>query len=361
LHDAFTPGGLKFALQRSDALMPAEGFAFDPLAIERAMQFRLQHDAARLAIRTAFAQSDARLWVDHRLGVGVDVSFIDVARVYNRLEFFLAAEQLAGGRQDDAIETLDAMLRVVDRLAGARHLASRLAAMQSRREALALLQAIAGGAATSRLQAERLRNMIAGELAAWPRERDAWIADRAEALHTYEMIRDGQLASLLTEEEMEKHNADGDALAAAAMRGIDDDEAFYLGSIRRLIDAADQPYYQRRETYEQLRQELKSLLPTPQYPLLADQMFLANIPDAQRLAAADRAWTEAWSVALCIALDESRAPPFDVNPLTGKPYRIAVEANAVVVAGIDPLDPHAMVRVHRSAVVSVRTGARASR
>ncbi len=345
-NSAFNPSSLKYAHRCADKLFDGPKFPWDPINLQRAFRLRQEFDPQRLSIREAVAQPNANLRVQLSRGVGMDLDFIDAARLYNRLEMFQAAQQLTDGNIAGAIETLAAMLALTQRLGEQKLVVARMAAVENRREARQILQTIVmhTGANASHLQ--QLRTLVDDQLRHWPADADCWIGDRAVGLHTYEMIRDGQLLSILTEEEIVQYQQDGTlaAFAAAAGRWLDGDEHFYLTAMRKIIDACGQPFPQRRRTFDDIQQELNERRQSPEYPLVADRLLLQGIEDGQRRQAADRAWAEAWAIALHIALND-RSSPAVLNPLTGKEFPIHIDERQAVVTRIDPLEADAEVIV----------------
>lgn len=346
LAEAFNRSALEYAGRRSDALLDADRLRWNPISLERAYQLRRQYDDQRLKIREALARPNVHLHLEQSLGVGMPIEFADAAHVDNRLEMFLAAEQIAAGDLPAAIPSLETMLALCEILGRQKHVVSRLTAARCRREALSIVQAMAASAAAKPDDLQRVQKLLARQIAAWPPDADAWIGDRAQGLHMYEMIRDGQIGSLLTAEELAAYQADGTlaAFESAAARSIDDDELFYLQAMRTIIRGCGRPFHQRREVFDSLRRQLHDLRATPEYPLIADRMLLKDIESAQRLQAADLAWTSAWANALALAL-EDRPPPQAENPLSGRPYEITYDDGNVVVERIDPQDVRARISI----------------
>ena len=96
--------------------------------------------------------------------------------------------------------------------------------------------------------------MLEQQITQWSDDCMAWIGDRALGIHAYEMVRDGNLMSILTKQEIDELEVKGDlrAFDKAVLASIDDDECFYLSAMRQVIDASQKPYYQRLPTFEQI-------------------------------------------------------------------------------------------------------------
>ena len=150
------------------------------------------------------------------------------------------------------------------------------------------------------------------------------------------MVRAGKLLSILTSEEIEKlqEQRDFEAFIAAVMRGLDDDEYFYLAAMRDVIDSCEQPFYQRKATLEGISARLDGLRETPRYPLFAASVLLVSLAKGQRSQALDRARCEAWSLALATATGQPVATP-PVNPVTGDVFTVTQTDERIEIREID--------------------------
>jgi len=356
LTETFNRSTVKLTWRRSEKLFDEAGFSWDPINLEHAFRLRRQYDEQRRRIRTALAKPGVYLHLRFTQGVGMSTEFVDAGLLYHRLELFYGAEQLTRGDLEGALDCIEPMLSFCELLGEKKHVISRLAAADARREAFALVQAIVMNEAAGHSELERIRHLLGDHLAHWPDDADAWIGDRAQALHMYEMIRDGHLLSLLTEEELVRHrqNRDLQTFVAAAMRSVDADQHFYLRTMRDIIENCRRPFYQRAAVFQALRRDLDDLKRTPEYPLIADRLLLQDIQQGQRRQAVDRARAEAWANALSMALEE-RSPAHEQNPATGEPYKIYFEDAKVIVTRIDPARPQQRI------VVPLRRAERVSR
>lgn len=329
-------------LDQSSAIFPEREFRFDPTGLERAIRFRQQYEAQRQAAREALYRPGCNFGVEHVAGFAADSTFVDVVRICARLEAFLAAESLARDGVDAAIDSLGAMFRLAVCLGAEKQAVARLEAALVRLEALAVLQAIVRHPEIDRPkitleQLNRLDAMVGDQLTAWPPDADAWIGDRALGMHAYEAVRAGRVVELLTKEEF-KRFADEEILRdlpGATQRNVNEDELYYLETMRRIIGACDQPYYQRREVFESIRQDLHQKRNSPLFPLVAGRLLLVDIEKGHAIQARDRASCEAWSLGLAEASGKKR-PPYRVSPLSGGEYKIVREDGQVTVGGVSP-------------------------
>jgi hypothetical protein len=317
------PGRARALLEQSDALVPAGRFRFSPIELEKAIRFRSrlarQHEQIRLALKRP--SCDFGLRFDQ--GLRADLEFVDVVRLGARLEAFSAAESLAGGDFDGAIESLGRILRLAACLAGEKHPTPRLQATAVRREALALLGGICAHSKVTLEHLAQLDRLIQGHLAAWPPDALAWIGDRALGMYAYELVRAGRCAELLTEEEIArlKQQCILEEFPAAAARIVNQDELFYLEAMRKIVEACARPYHERIAVFQAIAADGKRKQREPDYPLVAVRLLLRDVQRGQQVQARDRACCEVWAVALAVAL--GRKPPGEaISPLSGKPYRV---------------------------------------
>lgn len=337
LEEQFNASALEYAMERTERMFDGAELRWDSVTLVQASQFGRQYEKQRSAVRQNLEQANVHISLALSQGVGLKVEFIDAAHLYHRLETFHAANQLTTGDLDGTLATLRLMFRLQTLLGAQKHVVARLTAAECRQESLGIVQAIASNSTTDVAHWNTLRQMIDGQLVSWPSDGGAWIGDRAQGLHMYEMIRDGHLLSLLTGEELAELSQDRSltAFTTAALKSIDKDEAFYLRSMRELIDVCDSPYFQRKSKFNELRGALEDLQKTPDYPLIADRLLLNSVEQGQERQALDRAWMEAWSNALSLA-SAAGEPPFPINPVTGRAYQIEYKSGVVEVSRIDP-------------------------
>jgi hypothetical protein len=243
---------------------------------------------------------------------------------------------LQQGKPGEAVVPLGFMFRHIRMLSQVSHVVPRIAAVHLRRDALSVLAEVARHAATDRSTLEHLHEMLVGQLASWPPDADTWIGDRAVGLHTYEIIREGHLTSVLTVEEIDQFKSEGNlkSLFRAVVGNIDGDQLFYLTAMQKMIDACERPFYQRADVFQGTHDDLKKLLPTANYPIIAARVMLPGIEQGQRLQAIDRAHVEGWTLALSVATGGDRVG-IEINPLTGKKYQIHDHKTNVSVWGIE--------------------------
>jgi len=328
----FSAEPLPELVARVDEAFPAGRFTFPPIALEKAIRLRSTYDAQLVAIADALKSEQREFVVDYRKGFFADRSFVDACRIAVTLESYRAAEQLVENRVAEAIPSLRMMFDLTQRLAALKHVESRLEAVELRRRSFLVLQAIVDHPQFSADLLPVIRPLVAEQLTDWPYDGETWIGDRAIGLHAYELVRRGELLQLLTAEELAKFGDEGtlDDLQNAARRFVDQDELYYVQTMRTLIDACQQPYAERGKIFVEIKQAQNALRSEPDFPLVAARVFLPNIEVAQQMQAEDRALVEVWSLALSLAAGNPRqGEPLD--PVSGKPYHVSLESHRVTV------------------------------
>ena len=326
---------VQLTLQSADRLFAEGTLDLDPVTLEKSRAILQECAEQQRTYRQLFQHEDFRFAVSLNDGLMADLSFLTHARLAHRLEMLAAAEGLAAGAPSVVLPNLRNMLRIDARLAELYHVGARRTAAELRANALAVVAVMFQHPECSHLVFDEVLMMLESELTHWPPERNVWIGDRALGLHAYEMVRDGQLMSILTADEITVLEEQGDlqAFASAVQNGLDADEWFYLSTVRELLTEVDKPFCQRLPFLEQLTSEIESLSDTPRYPLFAARVLLSDIAVVQRELAADRARCEAWVLALCAAKGMT-SETLPKSPVTCDAYTLTRTADAVVVGGI---------------------------
>jgi hypothetical protein len=330
-----------------ELVYPQGEFSWGPIEFEKACRIRQRHARQLNLYRRLLGQPDFQFHVALNQGLLADLSLLDHAELAHRLEALDAAYALEGGDTSAALEALRRMFLIEVRLTAVPHVAVRSAAAQLRAEAAAVASSLVQHPRyTPELHAALLRT-FQQQLEGWPNERQLWIGDRALGIHAYEMVRDGQLMSILTKEEIEELESEGDlrTFDQAVLRSLDDDQWFYLSVMRRVVNACNKPYYQRQGLFEEIEREIEQLRDTPRYPLLAATVLLPNLAAAQEALAIDRARCEIWVLALQAATG-NQVELSSPNPATGQPYALVRDNDMIVASGLTAQrDQRPVVRV----------------
>ncbi len=282
---------------------------------ERWSEFRIEAEAI-------MAQTDFGLYVPIDQGLLADMAIVDLVRAIVRLECLAAIVSLLEEDLPRALVAWETGGHLLGEFAGLPHAVTRAAAARARVEWLRTGQTLLEAKLVHRDTAATMLIVLEQQLSRWPPDQRALVGDRAVGLHTYELLRDGYWMSLLTMEELRdlrKRNLVEPFIYHVATQ-LDEDESFYLRTMRRLIAAADQPFYERQPLLTSIDKELESRSGKPEYPWFAADYLLPDLQLLQRWQAVDLELTEALRWTLHVALRQT-APTDLRSPLTGKNWQ----------------------------------------
>jgi len=165
-------------------------------------------------------------------------------------------------------------------------------------------------------------NLFRKQLENWPRDSLCWIGDRASSLRVFELLRQGRFDHALEPEEQEelKHWNVFDKVLWMKSKEFNPDQAFYLTSMRRIIESCSRPYFRRLPVLSEIDDQIQSLYGTKQFPAIS-MLLLSGIREGMQTQAEDKARVEIWFLAFAVALER----PFKegaLDPISGEPYRI---------------------------------------
>jgi hypothetical protein len=235
--------------------------------------------------------------------MGADLGYLDVVEFGNHLEACHVGQLLDNSELSAAREPLAIMANAIEWLAREKHPLPRMAAVERRAEWLAVVHAVANHSRIDSATRAWLLELVDGQLRRWPPDVDAWLGERAQGLHTYELVRDGYLLSLLSYDELRKYRDEVGIkeLGVVINRNVDADEWFYLRTMRKVIDGCSKPYFMRRPLWVEIESERDRLRDSDSYPFVADKIILVEMLERHRLQALDRARCEAWRIAITAA------------------------------------------------------------
>ncbi|MGY8769596.1 MAG: hypothetical protein ACKVH8_14360, partial [Pirellulales bacterium] len=251
-----------------------------------------------------------------------------------------------------AFESVVHSLEFSHRLHQATHPYAKRMAAENRAVAFLAIQKIMAMRSIERQHLVYLRDTLSQHLAQWPQDADGWIADRACGLHFYEMVRDGELLSVLPEEEIKAltESKELELTIKAINRNLNQDELFYLTEMRHTIEACQKPYHLRINLLLHQSDRLIALGDTSKYPTLAAKYLIKDQFQHQALQAQDLSRNLAWVAALSLALDESLdESSLPLNPLNGKSLEVSVEVNRIVINNVVPRGSSKQIIVPRIA------------
>lgn len=324
-------------LERMPEFFPPDRRPIQAITIESAAGFLEFYSQAHTDARRALDGPQSHFQWSAVEGWFADTRYTERATALCGLELIAGLDASTRGNLEQSIAALSYSGRIIRLLAEDGHLHARLAAVDLREKWLQLVGWTVSQPSLQREQLQQVYELLLRQMAQWPDESVAWIADRAVGLQTYELIRQGHYLSLLSKDEVDALEADGMHLikARAILRFIDDDELFYLDIMRRLIDLHRFPFFERTRVLDNIEVQLAGADEIEKSPQIAANMLLPNTLIAMRRIANDRAICEAWSLGIAAALD-SPLPDYQVNPITGRPYQIESSEVAVQVLGLGP-------------------------
>ena len=155
-------------------------------------------------------------------------------------------------------------------------------------------------------------------------------------MHAYEMVRAGEYLSLLTREEYDRLEERNETMdhALVVRRNVDDDELWYLETMRELIARCETPYFERRKWLDERFESLDAVRDAPRFPSVAADLLLIGITTAQQRLARGRARRDAWYLALAAAVDRPLTDGPTVNPETGTAYEVRIDGDRIEVLGL---------------------------
>jgi hypothetical protein len=335
LAQLFPSGGAESVFERSSEVFPSGEFKLEQQELNRAEGLLAEQAEVRKQVQVALERPNSDFGIDYEAGFEADLSCVDVVWACSRLEALAAAAALAADNPDGAVECLNRILRLAACLARERHPTTRLEAAYIRAEAMVVLQAIADDDRTSVEMLGRLYNLVRKQLDAWPGDAEAWIGDRALGMWVYEVVRAGKLTEVLTPEELQRFADEGILadLPERVRQSVNEDELYYLETMRKIISACDRPYHTRAELFSAIKNELHDMRNSPEFPFVASRVLLPDIEKGHETQAQDRANWEALAMALAAAT-ENEPPPFEINPRSGKPYEVVRQDGQVTVRNV---------------------------
>lgn len=274
--------------------------------------------------------------VGHAYGFFARMRYLDDASLAVKLMLVRAQHRAAiadAGEGAGSLADLFRALRVCHRLSKIKRIEARVMAATLRDNTLNVAAAPFEQGLFRRAEADQLYSKLRDYLVDWPTDDRMLVGERATVIHAYEAVRAGMIERLVTLEERRDLRTSGrlEGLELAAPDVVDADEARYLRAMGRLIVAADQPFHARGEEISAALDEINTA-PTG----FAATLFVDDLTQALRIAAEDRAFVEAWTIALAAAAD-LRTPPFRESPVSGEPYEVSTEGGRVEVSSAGEL------------------------
>lgn len=319
-------------LERID---PNRDWRVGPVERELLRDFVTRTAPHRDKFRLALERAEGGLGIDPAMGPLAELDFIEPLHLGCRVVGYTSVHHLADNDVTSALHSLTTMLKAAELLAREQHVACRLLAANCRADALRVLQLIVQHRHFNASHLDSVGARIDETLRQWPSDAQAWIGERASGLIAYELVRDGHYLALLDRDEverLEKHHM-LKTTARAVMGGVDEDQHFYLQSLRQLIDGCRLPFCERVPLLANIRRELSESESTQRYPIVA-ALLLDDFERVHQRQAEDLARCVAWNTALRIARGQQASSETPLNALSGKPYLATVEDQRVRISGV---------------------------
>lgn len=333
-HDLFPAERVEFlAAKSAEWLKP--GARPDEANLAALHRFLEPWEPHRKAVRKALNRPKCVFPIAFTAGFAADLRFLDQVILAVHLELVSAVGNLAERKAGAALDDLSVALRLSHHVSQGKHPQLRWEGARLRRKALEVLQQAVATGDVLRDDLVKMESVFQSMLATWPEDAETWKATRALGLHAYELVRVGRLFDLLTEEEVVRirQEYDFDRLVETVKAHADEDELYYLGQMRRVIDLARLPFHRWRSDLDRLQGEWQAKSADLEV-FVACRILLPIVREGQTIQAEDLANTLAWRLALQSALGEGQAATNPVNPLTGKPYWTENQGGWLYISGI---------------------------
>ncbi|PQO47070.1 hypothetical protein [Blastopirellula marina] len=325
------PSYIEDQLANSGHLWDPNSPGRDLLITAQGEEFLKKWDVQRAAARNTLTQPSIRYPVDIKKGFLDDPTWTGVVQCLARAELVEAARQANDGHLSEAITAVAYAIAYGDQLNQVPILAARNTAKQIRAEAFLTMRGLLRHPQLEQGQLRTLESVLDQSLRAWPDDTLLWQVDRASGLHFLEMIRAGNLNSLLTREEYDAMRSSGELtmLASRIARNLTTDQAFYLDAMKTVVESTKLPYFERAETLYSISDALNQAQNSGIYPVISGD-FLLDIMHAEHAElAADKARTTIWLTALQTA-NGHPPKPSPINEFSGKPIQVDDEPQKVV-------------------------------
>ncbi|RCS51875.1 hypothetical protein DTL42_09960 [Bremerella cremea] len=288
-------------------------------------------DSQRTAARKALIQPDVRYPIQIEQGYLADPTWVGMMHCLARAELLEAARQAKQDNVDEAVTAVAYAIAYGDQLNQVPILAARNTAAAIREESFVTLRALLRHPKLEAGHLRTLETVLEQSSRAWPDDTELWKVDRACGLHFLEMIRAGHLASLLTREEYDAMSASGELakLSVNIAKNLTTDQAFYLESMKKVVDSAKEPYYARVEVLNSIADALNQARNSGGYPIVSGDFLLSGMHAQQADLAKDKLRLTIWLTALQMA--NGHAPKtMPLSEFSGQPIEVRDEPTQVV-------------------------------
>ncbi len=309
---------------------PAAPLLEDALRLEQAAAQVRRWEQELQRARQAMLRPRCVFAIQYRKCLEADLSFLYRVRAAARLAVLQAVEAAAQQRPEESLDHLLLALRLSAALQGHKHPVVRLQAALARAEVLETLQEVLMRFSWSSDQLGRLLDVLQRTESTLPHDASAWVVDRTLGMHFYELLQAGAWNQIVTPQDVKRLGTElAQRLRFATPAVLEQDEAYYLDQMQRLITLASRPYPQRRQALSELEKKWRA--DAQHYPAAAVLLLPDVLPGMARQAL-DRARLQGWILGLQQALGRE-SPGVVLSPFTGRPYQVLKRKRYLVVLG----------------------------
>ena len=312
----------------------------------RATLIRLE--PKRQAIRTVLKRPRSRFfyifiypemlspWDD--VGVIVNTEASRYLSDYALLEEYAIAQALLDGNIGEAIDALAYVFRIAQLASRLANVGTRSDAAVVRFRAFDVMQRVILDPNFDRNHMVRLHNMLVEQHEDWTSERTVWFGDRASAIMLYHQLRLYLPVDVLEDvkfRELKRRGlvnevAPGEFEPGKFDQGFnkyhEEDHAFYLRSMQRILDVSEKPFVERQDVLDQIAEELFRKEGTSDNVGIAMEPFVAGIllndvEDLMRIFVRDKSALNRALVLTHRSLGQSNTDRYH-DPFTGDPYEV---------------------------------------
>ncbi|MDA7950010.1 MAG: hypothetical protein MPJ24_00850 [Pirellulaceae bacterium] len=344
----FTPETTQRLSEQLDSIEFPDSLPLTTHQIQTIRQLQQEYEPLKKRYREALERPQCKIKIELDKGfLEESIPFLDAVKLGNRLDGLLIQIHLHYNDLPQILVTLRYRFRSSSLLRQAPHLECRLAAAYAREDASVVLQQLMNRPDMNRPALEAIHRQFTKELKNWPDEYPPFVSERAKGLHAYEMIRDGHLMSLLSDDELENLRKARKILSFSShvKNSLDDDEYFFLKTIRNLQrEITEKPYHLRADFFDLIHNELEQADKKGSYPLVFDLLFLDELETAYHNLTQEKSRTMAWVALLERSLQIPREAPM-INPLTGRPFEVYRSGKYYYLEPFNPANPTELYRV----------------
>ncbi|MDR3182404.1 MAG: hypothetical protein LBT89_05685 [Planctomycetaceae bacterium] len=310
---------------------PLTGWDADKKKTDAVAEILQRYERKRMTVRGMLEQPKTvfyYLFIRDKWQVHIDTEASQYIADYALLEEYAVAKALLKGDIPAAIEAVAYVFRLAQLADDLKVVGVCCDAATTRMRFLEVLQRIILDPKMDKTHLTFLRGMLTEQLDNWKPEHLTWFGDRASGISLYHRIMLSGPNEALESFELDKLQQRGiyNTFPKTFLKNHALDEAFYLLSMQKLIDAGKERFYKRIDTINEVQNSMLKLQDTPIEPVVACLM-LDNVDKFMRIFAQDLSRMETAVLALQLALEanadkQQKLIQSSLDPFTGEPYQV---------------------------------------